>query len=124
MKISEDNRGNTMLKKALRRKQNHTLPSNFEHRMMQKIYLEDMRQRNRSVRLSYMLLGATVMILMTLAVLCMIFYTDISFDCLAHGFRQIVQLFAGSGFFFYLLAIVAILLTVDYFGRRWYYSRK
>ena len=124
MKINEDNRGNTMLKKALRSRQNHTPPSNFEHRMMQKIYLEDMRQRNRSMRLSYLLLGATVMILMTLAVLCMIFYTDISFDCLAHGFRQIVQLFAGSGFFFYLLAIVAILLTVDYFGRRWYYSRK
>lgn len=113
-----------MLKKALRSRQNHTPPSNFEHRMMQKIYLEDMRQRNRSMRLSYLLLGATVMILMTLAVLCMIFYTDISFDCLAHGFRQIIQLFAGSGFFFYLLAIVAILLTVDYFGRRWYYSRK
>ena len=90
MEESKVNR-NKVMKQALQRRQTSSLPSNFAHRMMQQVYLEDAKKRKKATRLNYTLLSMAIIIILPLAALLLAFYTNFSFKQLLQPFQGIFQ---------------------------------
>ncbi|MDL2299430.1 hypothetical protein LJC21_01840 [Bacteroides sp. OttesenSCG-928-E20] len=108
---------NTALKKALERRGGQELPSNFSYRMMEKVHLEAVRKRKRQKLFVWSSLIAATLLILSMLIYFLFFYMELEPGSVRLAMPQIKTQplpKAMMDFYWYIGAIVMILLGLDY----------
>lgn len=113
----EKNKDQEVLKKALARRQQVPLSSNFSYRMMERVHVEATKQQKKQSILSWSLLLFAVLFLIGLGAYVLFFYLDLSLmsSVTRVNIRQHAPLFE---FYVYIALLALGLLAIDYWLRK------
>lgn len=115
----ETNNKDNMLKQAIDRRVNSSLPSNFNYQMMNKIRLEAAKQHRRRKVISWCWLIAGSLFLLGLGVYILVAYLEVDFMNYIPQKESIQPVVDVIAFYWYIAILVLVLLGFDYW-MRWY----
>lgn len=116
----EKNTEQEVLKKALARRQQAPLSSNFSYRMMERVHVEATKQQKKQSILSWSLLLFAVLFLIGLGAYVLFFYLDLNLMSSVPrvNIRQHAPLFE---FYVYIALLALGLLAIDYWLRKTFF---
>ncbi|MBC8593675.1 hypothetical protein H8744_10550 [Oscillospiraceae bacterium N12] len=117
MNMNSNNTG-SMLKKALEKRQNGSLPSNFSFHMMEKIRIEAAKQEKKKHRMIIFYLILALMMILGVSIYSLFFYLDFKpEDFLPHVYLS-SDFSSLLGFYTYIALLVLGLLGLDLWLRK------